>query len=504
MSLWKLFERSVRLYKDKTALVLGNSRISFYELYQLSCRMADKLLEKTKGKSRQKVFILSKNSINMVAVMLGCFKTNLVACPINWRLSYKELAVLLRTHEYTVLICDRENICLMQAACGLSGESESSVLMLEEMCDDKEEPCRNAAVECEPEDIAIQLFTSGSTGIPKAVCHTNAGLMSYVYTYSVESKWTQNEIYQTSANLFHMSGLSIIISLMVGSTTVFFGRFDLIEFLTVMEREKTTRISFIPTLVTRLLNDERLKDFSFASVKKIVYGGSPMNYTTVVQTMERFHCQLEQAYGATESCCMAVLLPEDHEDCAKGKLDRSILASAGKPLPVVKMRISKEDAYWEEGNMYGEVEVKSPFLCSADASYPGVRTEDGYYPTGDIGYIDHQGFLHLAGRKHDMIICGGENIYPQEVEDCIASMEEDVQQVCVLGLPDKVWGEIVAACVVRKRHSSLTENQLISYCRQHIASYKKPKKVFFMDSLPENSNGKVSRLLLREKLLKNV
>ena len=111
-----------------------------------------------------------------------------------------------------------------------------------------------------------------------------------------------------------------------------FARFDLIEFLTVMEREKTTRISFVPTLVTRLLNDSRLKNFHFDSVKKIVYGGSPMNYTTVVRAMEHFHCQLEQAYGATESCCMSVLLPEDHRDCAKGILDKKVLNSAGRPF----------------------------------------------------------------------------------------------------------------------------------------------------------------------------
>ena len=323
-----------------------------------------------------------------------------------------------------------------------------------------------------------------------------------MYDYMKESRWEPEDIYQTSANLFHLSGLSVLTSLMVGSTTVFFARFDLMEFLTVMEREKTTRISFVPTLVTRLLNDSRLKNFHFDSVKKIVYGGSPMNYTTVVRAMEHFHCQLEQAYGATESCCMSVLLPEDHRDCAKGILDKKVLNSAGRPLPMVKVRIITEKGYETNGQACGEIEIKSPFLCSESMSVPGTRTEDGYYPTGDIGYMDEKGFLYLVGRKHDMIISGGENIYPKEVEDCIASLKQDVKQVCVLGMPDPVWGEQVTACIVLKEGSKLTEDDIVAWCKQHIASYKKPRKVIFFSQLPENANGKVSRILLKDQIQK--
>ena len=501
MSLWKVFERSVRLYSDKTALIFGKERISYKQLYDKSCHIADHLYVIAKGKEQQKVFILSKNSIDMVALMLACMRMNLIACPVNWRLSARELAVLLKDHDYVIRVCDEENKELLEQACSFLPEEIFVKADLKELMEENQKDVCASIPEPDGNDIALQLFTSGSTGTPKAICHTHAGMIAYMYDYMKESRWEPEDIYQTSANLFHLSGLSVLMSLMVGSTTVFFTRFDLTEFLSVMEREKTTRISFVPTLVTRLLNDERLKNFNFDSVKKIVYGGSPMNYTTVVRAMEHFHCQLEQAYGATESCCMSILLPEDHSDCAKGILDKKVLSSAGRPLPMVKVRIRSEKGYEVEGYPCGEIEIKSPFLCSERMSVPGTRTEDGYYPTGDIGYMDAKGFLYLVGRKHDMIISGGENIYPKEVEDCIASLKE-VKEVCVLGMPDALWGEQVTACIVVRPGFSLTEEDVVSWCRKHIASYKKPRKVVFLPELPENANGKVSRILLKELLMK--
>lgn len=496
MSLWKLFERSVQLYHKKTALVEVNRRISFDDLWEISCRMGRRLWKEAKGKKQRRVLILARNSIEEIAVFLGCFQTGLIACPVNWRHSAKELQKLLAKYPDAVLLSDQKSMELMRQA------GAENVLLLEEMDsawrdEDKCDLGNGAA----PEDIAVQLFTSGSTGTPKEVGHTHSGLMMYLYTYALESRWTAEEIYQTSANLFHLSGFSIILSLLIGSTTVFFDHFDAMEFLQVMEREKSSRVSMIPTLIIRLLQDKRMQKFDFSSVKKIVYGGSPMNEHVVLQAMEQFHCQMEQAYGATESCCMAILLPEDHQRAAAHAQDRKILRSAGRPLPLVQIRIRQETDK-EEGKQqdWGEIEVKSPFLCTWDTKKGQHNTADGYHPTGDMGWVDSNGYVYLAGRKHDLIISGGENVYPKEVEDCIAGMTDTVKAVCVLGMPEPCWGEIVVACVVRKENVSLSEDEVISWCRQHIAGYKKPKKVIFCDYLPENANGKVSRLLLRKYL----
>lgn len=500
MSLWKLFERSVHLYHKKTALVEVNRRISFDDLWEISCRMGRRLWKEAKGKKQRRVLILARNSIEEIAVFLGCFQTGLIACPVNWRHSAKELQKLLAKYSDAVLLSDQKSMELMRQA------GAGNVLLLEEMdsawSDGDKCDFGNGA---EPEDIAVQLFTSGSTGTPKEVGHTHSGLMMYLYTYALESRWTAEEIYQTSANLFHLSGFSIILSLLIGSTTVFFDHFDAVEFLQVMEREKSSRVSMIPTLIIRLLQDKRMQAFDFSSVKKIVYGGSPMNEHVVLQAMEQFHCQMEQAYGATESCCMAILLPEDHQRAADHAQDRKILRSAGRPLPLVQIRIRQETDK-EEGKQQdcGEIEVKSPFLCTWDTKKGQHNTADGYHPTGDMGWVDNDGYVYLAGRKHDLIISGGENVYPKEVEDCIAGMTDTVKAVCVLGMPEPCWGEIVVACVVRKENVSLSEDEVISWCCQHIAGYKKPKKVIFCDYLPENANGKVSRPLLRKYLEEHI
>ncbi len=221
MSLWKLFERSVQLYHKKTALVEVNRRISFDDLWEISRRMGRRLWKEAKGKKQRRVLILARNSIEEIAVFLGCFQTGLIACPVNWRHSAKELQKLLAKYPDAVLLSDQKSMELMRQA------GAENVLLLEEMdsawSDGDKCDLGNGA---EPEDIAVQLFTSGSTGTPKEVGHTHSGLMMYLYTYALESRWTAEEIYQTSANLFHLSGFSIILSLLIGSTTVFFDHFD--------------------------------------------------------------------------------------------------------------------------------------------------------------------------------------------------------------------------------------------------------------------------------------
>lgn len=500
MGLLRMFERSVDLYGDKTALIYESQKINYSALDALSGHYADFLLARG-VKQGDNLLILSHNSINCVAVILSCLKTGCVACPVNWRMSPIELAGLLKRQSFVAALCDCQGAALLRSAADLRAIPLNQYRM-DEIAKAFGAAVPRQHVREEPGDrIALQLFTSGSTGEPKVIRHSSGGLSEYIYNYALESRWTDDDIYETSANLFHLSGVSILTSLMIGGTAVIFHHFDLKEFLITMKREKCTRVSLVPTLVSRLLNADEPCAQYFTSVKKIVYGGSPMNLATVEQAMEQFGCGLEQAYGTTETGCIAILSGEDHERCSRGMIDRRILFSAGRPLPNVNIRIKEEPEYIEDGMpCCGEIEVNSPFLYAESLIGATCRKCADYHATGDIGYFDEDGYLYLIGRKNDMIISGGENIYPKEVENCISELKQDVAEVCVLGIPDEDWGERVVACIVRKEGSSLTEKQVIEYCKAHIAHYKKPRSVFFMDTLPENANGKIARGKLRKCL----
>ena len=185
-----------------------------------------------------------------------------------------------------------------------------------------------------------------------------------------------------------------------------------------------------------------------------------------------------------------------------GVLPEEKLLSVGKPLPEVAVRICDQDGKEMETGEKGEITVKSPFLYQgySNAAAAPALDADGYHHTGDIGFRDTDGYVYIVDRKHDMIVCGGENIYPKEVEICISKMANCVRQVGVVGKADPVWGEIVVAFVVRQRGASVTEEDIISFCKHNIASYKKPKKVVFLEEMPLNSNGKIDKQALRAML----
>lgn len=507
MGLESMFRFSVHQNPKKIAVVFQKQWITYQALDARSTQVAG-MLQDLLSEKQKKVLILSHNSIYYLEVLLGCFKADMVACPVNWRLSPYELAAILTQEQFELIFFDKYTCPILQEALGicelqinqvrlggLRYESRMKLFSYDQWGMDE-------ALDRNNQDIAIQYFTSGTTGIPKGVLHTHRSLMKYVKHYTHVSHWNSNAVYETSANLFHLSGFSCLISLLLGNTLVLMDHFDMNRFLTAMEEEHASRMSLVPTLIVSIINSPEFKHYNFSSVDKIVYGGSTMLPSQIEEVSKRMSCEMEIAYGSTETCCISILTSEDHRKVLEGVLPKKKLSSVGRPLSCVSVRVEGENGESLPPNGIGELLVKSPFLYEgySNKNVPRRLTSDGYHHTGDIGYLDEDGYIYIIDRKHDMIICGGENIYPKEIEICISKMANCVQQVSVVGQPDDVWGEIVVAFVVPKPGAVVTEEDIIAFCKHNIASYKKPKRVFFVDSLPLNANGKVSKETLRKWL----
>lgn len=502
MGLEALFQHAARKNWKKTAVVCRRARISYGCLEVRSTQVAG-MLRDMLGPGEKRVLMLAHNSILCLEAFLGCLKAGATACPVNWRLSPYELSTLLIRERFDLIFYDRDTWSLLQQALDLC-DFQIPQMRLGGL---KHKSCIQFFAYDRPDineergadGVAIQYFTSGSTGVPKGVLHTHRSLIQYVRAYTQASGWREDAVYQTSANLFHLSGFSALVSLCLGNKLVLMDHFQLDEFLRAMDEEGVTRVSVVPTLLAKMLEDGRLGG---CGADRLVYAGSAMDPAQIERALERLPCGLEMAYGSTETCCISMLTEADHRAVAEGRLDRRKLASVGRPLPEVSVRLADSEGREPPIGETGEIFVKSPFLYQG---YSGshVRqslTRDGYHLTGDIGRWDEDGYLYIVDRKHDMIICGGENIYPREVEICIAKMVNCVQAVGVVGEPDPVWGERVVAFVVPKAGTRPSEEDIIAFCKHNIASYKKPKRVIFLDALPLDGNGKVSKGALRELL----
>lgn len=511
MGLENMFHAAAHSHWHKTAVVCHHQRISYHRLDTRSTQVAGMLLD-ILGVKQKKVLVLARNSISYLEVILGCFKADMVACPINWRLSPYELATLLTQEQFELIFYDGHTYALLHEAIGLCDLQINSYRLGGFKYESRikifsyEYHAIREAVNHADSDLALQYFTSGSTGLPKGVLHSHGSLMAYVNTYALASDWGENTVYETSASLFHLSGFSCLISLLLGNTLVLMDHFELAEFFTAAVEEGATRVSLVPTLVNALLHSTRVSQYDLSGIEKMVYGGSSMLPDQVEAAARQLSCDLEMAYGTTETCCISLLTAEDHRKILDGTISPQKLSSAGRPLSCVEVRVAGEDGATLPPNAVGEIQVKSPFLYQGYSSV-GVHqalTADGYHQTGDIGYVDEDGYVYILDRKHDMIVCGGENIYPKEVEICIAKMANCISQVSVVGLQDSTWGEIVVAFVVPIPGAPVTESDIIAFCKHNIASYKKPKKVLLVEELPLDVNGKVSKRKLKAMLVTGI
>lgn len=478
------------------ALVTVDEKVTYSELDALSDAYAA-FLQSRAVVPGDKVLACMHNSVSSVALLLACSKAGAVFCPANWRLSCEELAALLDVEPFALAVVDASLLGVLSNAVDHS-RCDIDIVLNEEL-DRKGAAFKPIDEIIDDSDIALQLFTSGTEGVPKGVLLSHDSLCLYAEAYSKASDWRCDDVYETSANIFHMAGFSAIVGLLLGNTVVLMDRFRMNDFIGFMVRERVTRVSLVPTLIMSIIHQPTFNPADFDNVRRLVYGGAPMLPQQLSEVGDKLSCAMEVAYGSTETCNISILTPSDHARIMRGDLPIEKLSSVGKPIEDVEVKIVSSKGERLPVGETGEIVVRSPYMYRGYSNAPEVVGIDGegFHHTGDVGYLDADGYLYLVERKHDMIVCGGENIYPKEVEKCILDMEDDVRDAAIVGLANEYWGEIVVAFIVKQPGSSVEAHDVVDFCKRKIASYKKPKRVYFVESLPLNSNGKVDKRRLR-------
>jgi long-chain acyl-CoA synthetase len=351
------------------------------------------------------------------------------------------------------------------------------------------------------EDVIVQMYTSGTTGVPKGVLTTHRNLASTART-SVRWGFDAESVSLTPLPMFHIGGIGwAYCGLWHGATTVLLSEFDAEDVLDVLERQRVTNAVLVPTMLQLLTAVPDAAGRDYSALRSIAYGAAPITTPVLKAALETFGCSLFGLYGLTETTGGVVALePADHDP---GGPREHLLRSAGRPYPWVEMKIvDPADGEALGPHEVGEVWLRAPNVTPGYYNRPAetaaALTADGWLRTGDGGYVDEQGYLFLTDRIKDMIVSGGENVYPVEVEEAI-SQHADVADVAVIGVPDERWGETVKALIVPRRGARPAPADIVAFARERLAGYKLPRSVEFVDDLPRNPSGKVLKRELRER-----
>jgi len=502
-----LISRSARYFPERTAFVIDGKDVTYKELNRRVNKLANALLSLGLKKG-DRVGLLFHNSYGYLESFLALYKAGLVWVRLNARLAPSELRGMLEDSGAVVLIHGPQFTETAEAISDgvqwIIQDGEGQGIGYEEFLEKgaEEEP----EVDVTLDDLSDLWYTSGTTGDPKGIMLTHRNIMtctqfllSDVYDITVEDKFL------TAGALSHAGSVRILPFVIRGATCYLHSHFDPEKILRETQDQGITDWAVVPTMLIAIMDHPGFREFDLGSLERITYAGAPLPVERIKEALEKFGPILDQSYGQAESIITIThLCPQDHvtnDDPVKEKR----LASAGREYPGVQVRVVNEKDEVIGPGEVGEVITRSDLVMRGYWNQP-ERTEEvmkgGWLHTGDIGYMDEEGYLFLVDRKHDKIITGGLNVFPREVEEVLAR-HEAIAQAAVFGVKDQYWGEAVTAAVVLKRDKRATEEEIKAFCKEHLAGYKRPKRIVFMEDLPKNLYGKVMRKELRRQFEKD-
>ncbi|HEY8517739.1 MAG TPA: AMP-binding protein [Candidatus Binatia bacterium] len=501
------------MFGDQEILVYGEHRATYAETLSRVRRLARALAARGVGRGSN-VAVLATNSHRYVECYYATATTGATFVPLNYRAKLHELEhmigkaaprVLVYGERYAPLLDQlRDKLPGDMQRVSIDGEGGDTV---ESLIASADEDIEDADVE--ESDTSVLMYTSGTTSLPKGVMLSFGDFTAYVVGTVEMADGEPRGTALLCVPLYHIAGATnIMTSIWTGRKLVLLSQFDAGEWLATVERERVTHAFVVPTMLKQILDHPRFASTDLSSMTNLSYGGAPMPFPVIRRALEAFPktCGFVNAFGQTETTStLTVLGPEDHKLTGDPAADEVVLRrlhSIGRPLPDVEIKVVDEAGNELPPGETGEILVRTPRVMKGYAGdvEGGARMEpDGFLHTRDLGYVDDDGYVFLVGRKDDMIIRGGENIAPAEVESILQG-HPAVEEVAVLGLPSVEWGQIVAAAVVLRPGASATPEELSEYCRQRLASFKKPEVIKIVDQLPRNPLGKILRKDLREQL----
>jgi acyl-CoA synthetase (AMP-forming)/AMP-acid ligase II len=448
---------------------------------------------------------LGKNVDRYFEVLFGAFKSRTVVVGVNSRLAPPEIAYVLNDAGCEVLFVGKDFYVAIEKILAECPKLKAVIAMdgghvqwsaFESWRD--AQPPHDPMLSVAPDDDVIQLYTSGTTGHPKGVQLTNAnylGIMACAEAMGLAS-YTPDDVVLVAMPFFHVAGVNIgLLALAQGARGIVLGDIDPQAILRLIETKRINYAFLVPAVILFLTQQPNVRAIDFSSLKVMSYGASPIAEDLLRTAKEIMGCGFMQLYGLTETTGAGTCLaPEDHEGSG------AKLRSCGRPAPGMEVRIVDGEGRVLPPRQVGEIQIKGPSVMKGYWNKPEATRKslaESWFTTGDAGFFDEAGYLYIHDRVKDMIVSGGENIYPAEVENAVFG-HPAVADVAVIGVPDEKWGEAVKAIVVRKPDATVTPAEIIAYARERIAGYKLPKSVDFVEALPRNPSGKILRRELRE------
>lgn len=498
--------RWAKLRGEVVAVQRRDRAWTYREVDRRSSRLANRLLAASPKGSIAPVAYLGANSPLVFEAWFASGKASKVFATLNWRSPVPELAEVVADARPAVMFVDRAHLAAANAILATAPVAFEIVAFDP---DDHETgidawtagtPDTDPGGPDDPRSACLLGYTSGTTGVPKGVAMSHAAFVGGFAVGEIEPSmaWAPEDTVAMAMPNFHLGGSFLSMqALMTGATVTVLPTFEIGELLETIARDRATILPIVPTALQMLIDDPRLEGADVSSLRKIVYFGSPIGAETVRRAQAHFAADLTQYYGTTETWILTFLDPDGHDPANPARL-----ASCGKPVPGVEVRIVDEaGADVPEGEI-GELIVRTPSMFNEYWGNPGATAgafRDGWYLTGDMGRRDADGYYFLVDRAKDMIVSGGENVYSAEVERAISRFT-GVAMVAVVGVPDPRWGECVTAVVVPEPGLVLDADAIKAHCKGLLAGYKVPKRIDFDDSLPLTANGKVHKPTLRARM----
>ncbi|MEQ8483737.1 MAG: fatty acid--CoA ligase [Pseudomonadales bacterium] len=491
----------------KEAMLFDGRSTSYGDLDRHASQVANGLIaDGLKPGSR--VGFMDKNSDAFYEVVFGCAKSGTVSVGINWRLAPPEVAYVLNDSEAEVLFVGPDFYALAEKIRS-QVPSLKRIVAMEAGHPEWQSYAdwRAAQADVDPrvpvttDDVAIQMYTSGTTGHPKGVQLMHRCFFDLWRQPPNDdmafNEWTEDDVNLVAMPSFHIGGVGWgLMGLRPGARNIVVREFDPGVTLDMIQQHGISKLFLVPAAIRMVLQHPQARQTDYSSVGYICYGASPIPLDLLREAIDVFRCGFVQLYGMTETTGSATYLPPQDHDVAGNERMRS----AGKPFPGVRLKVVDEGGKRLPPRQVGEICISSPVNMLGYWHLPEATEKtliDGYVHTGDAGYLDEDGYVYVHDRVKDMIVSGAENIYPAEVESALFG-HPAVADVAVIGVPDDRWGEAVKAMIVLKPGKSAKADEIIGFARERIAGYKLPKSVDFIDELPRNPSGKILKRELRK------
>jgi len=498
--------RNARYWGENPAIIFKESVVSYKQLDSRSSQLANALLGLGLRKG-DRVAIQAWNRPEIIELECALYKAGLVKVALNARLSATELADAVSNAQARILFLDEahreiatsvvsdmsevEHLLFLGATYRATSQYETLLAGASD---------QNPDIQMQPDDLAVLHFTSGSTGKLKAAMQTVGNRMASLRKVIIgRMRAKPGDVLGLAGPITHASGMFIQPFLFQGGTIVLHDRFEPDHFLSSIQEHKINFTFMVPTMINMLISHPAIDRYDLSSLRQISYGAAPMAPARIKDAWKALGPVLSQGYGAGETTGGMVMLSTDDHARAMGG-EEHLLLSCGRVFGETELQLLDNEGNRVDPGEIGEIVVRGPDVFAGFWREPELTAQsmrNGWCYTGDLARMDNEGYLYIVDRKKDMIISGGFNVYPTEVEQ-VLYQHPAIYEACVFGVPDDIWGEAVKAAVVLKPGFNVTPEAVSEHCKMLLADFKKPRSIEFLSELPKNSNGKIARKLLKD------